>query len=97
MTMTTTETFVEATRRSQEAFMQLWTDGVRRYFGLLPTPDAKVPSAEEVVDNVFDFAEAVLATQREYAKSMLATTKSVAKEASWMAQDVAKNTTSKDS
>lgn len=98
--MTTTETFVDVTRRSQEAFMQIWTDGVQRYFGLLPAPDAKapgVPSPEEVVDNAFNFAETVLATQREYTKSWLAATKAVASSTAWVAQNATKAATTKKS
>ncbi|MGH3695909.1 MAG: hypothetical protein ACRDRX_18280 [Pseudonocardiaceae bacterium] len=101
MTMTTTETFIDVTRRSQEAFMQIWTDGVQRYFELLPAPDAKtppgVPTPEEVVDHVFDFAATVLATQREYTKSWLAATKAVASSTAWVAQNTTKGATSKKS
>ncbi len=98
--MTTTETFVDVTRRSQEAFLQIWTDGVQKYFGLLSTPDAKapdVPTTEEVVDHAFDFAATVLATQREYTKSWLAATKALASSTAWMAQGTAKGATPKKS
>lgn len=98
--MTTTETFGEATRRSQEAFMQIWTDGVRKFWGLVSAADAKVSSvftAEEVVDNAFDFAEKVLATQREYTKSWLAATKSIASSTAWLAQSATKDATSEKS
>lgn len=91
--MTTTETFVDVTRRSQEAFMQLWMDGVHRYFGLPSAPDTKAPGApttEEVVDYTFDFAETVLAGQREYTKRMLAATKALARSTAEVAQSTAK-------
>jgi hypothetical protein len=100
MTMTTSqETITEATRRSQEAIAsaaQIWAEGVHKFVGLMPTPDAKVPSVdfrliEEVVDNAFDFAEQALATQREFTKSLLAATKSVASNAAWVAQSAVKN------
>ena len=93
--MTATDTFLETTRRNQEAFMHLWTDGVWKFFGLLPDGDRKVPSAlgaEEIVDNTFDFAEKVLAYQREFVKRMLATGKSLASDTEWLAQEVAKDT-----
>jgi hypothetical protein len=94
MTMTTTETFVDVARRNQEAFMQIWMDGVHRYFGLLSAPDAKAPGApttEEVVDHTFDFAETVLASQREYTKRMLAVTKAVASSTAKDAQSTTKD------
>ena len=107
--MTTTETsFIEATRRSQQAFLQVWTDTMYRFFGLLPTPDGKalsaadakvptVPSVEEVVDHAFDYAEAVLGVQRACVKSMLAANKSIASNTAWIAQGMDKGTTSKKS
>lgn len=104
--MTTTETsFIEATRRSQKAFQQIWTDTMYRFFGLLPVPDgkapaaadAKVPSAEEVVDHAFDYAEAVLDVQRAYAKSLLAVSKSMASDTASMASDTAARAQGMDS
>ena len=82
--MTTTETsFIEATRRSQKAFLQVWTD--------------TVPSVEEVVDHAFDYAEALLEVQRASVKSMLAANKSIASNTAWIAQGMDKGTTSKKS
>ena len=96
--MTTTETFVEATRRNQEAFIHTWADGVQKFWGLMPTGNAKapsVPSAEEVVNHTFDFAEKVLATQREFVLSMLAAaTKSAASNTAWLAQNATKDAAS---
>lgn len=97
---TATDTFVEATRRNQEAFVQTWTDGVQKFWGLMPAADTKtptVPSADEVVDNAFDFAAKVLATQREFIKSMLAASKSVNSNMAWFAQNATKGSTSKKS
>jgi hypothetical protein len=96
MTMTTTGTFVEVTRRNQEAFMHLWTEGMKRWLGFLPVTDGKapgMPSADEVVDNAFDFAEKVLASQREFTKRMLAVSRSVVSNTEWLAQDVSKDAT----
>ena len=98
--MTTSETMTEVTRRSQEAFssaVQIWAESVQRVVGLLPTPDAKVPSAEEVVDKAFDFYAQALTTQREITKSMLAATRSAASSAAWIAQSAAKSANSKKS
>ncbi|HEX8934308.1 MAG TPA: hypothetical protein VF788_08975 [Pseudonocardiaceae bacterium] len=96
--MTTSETMTEVTRRSQEAFssaVQIWAESLQRFVGLLPTPEAKVPSADEVVDKAFDFAAQALTTQREFTKSMLAATRSAASSAAWIAQGATKNTASK--
>lgn len=78
--MTTTETMDELTRRGQDAFVsaiQIWADALRPYVGLLPAPDSKVPTAEEVVDKAYDFAAQALVTQREFTKKMLAAASSV--------------------
>jgi hypothetical protein len=90
MAMTTSETMAEVTRRSQEAFasaVQIWADSLQRFVGLLPAPDATVPSADEVVDRAYDFAAQALATQREFTKSILAASRSAASSAAWVAQD----------
>lgn len=80
MTMTTPqEQFTDVVRRGQEAVtvaMHTWAENVQRLAGAAPLDAAKVPSAEEVVDNVFDFAEQMLSTQREFAKSLLGATHS---------------------
>ena len=91
--MTTAETMAEVTRRSQEAFasaMQIWADSVQRFAGLMPAPDSKMFSADEVVDRAYDWAAQALVTQREFTKSMLAATKSAASTAVWVAQDLPK-------
>ena len=104
MTMTTTETpFIEATRRTQKAFLQFWTDAMYRFFSFLPVTEGKVssagdakapsvPTAEEVVDHAFDYADGVLDIQREYVKSMLAAGRSIAGSAAWMAQSTDEGT-----
>jgi hypothetical protein len=97
MTMTTSETMTEVTRRSQEAFssaVQIWAESLQRFVGLLPAPEAKVPSAEEVVDRAFDFAAQALITQREFTKSMLAASRSAASSAAWVAQGATKGAAS---
>jgi len=79
MTMTMSqETMTDTTHRGQEATisaLQIWADGVQRLCGWLPSRDSKVPSAAEVVDHYFDFAEHVLATQRHFTMSLLTATK----------------------
>jgi hypothetical protein len=86
---TTQETITEVTRRSQDAItsaVQIWADSVQRFVGLVPTPEAKVPSTDEVVDHAFNFAAQALATQREFTKSLLAATRSVTTNAAWATQ-----------
>ena len=70
-------TIADAARRGQEAVtsaMQIWADSVQKLVGSLPTPDTRVPSPDEIVDQVFGFAEQMLATQREFTKSVLSAT-----------------------
>lgn len=97
--MTTTESIAETTRRSQETFLQIWANGVQTFLGLPLATDTKeavkAPSPEEVVDNAFNFAEKVLATQREYIKSWLAAVKSMNSSTAWLAQSAVKDTNSK--
>jgi hypothetical protein len=109
MTMTTTETpFMDATRRSQRAFLRLWADSTYRFLSLLPVPDGKAPNAgdaraphvptvEDVVDDAFDYADAVLDVQRECVKSILAVNRSVANSAASMAQSTDKDAGPKES
>ncbi|HET9254130.1 MAG TPA: hypothetical protein VFO16_02875 [Pseudonocardiaceae bacterium] len=104
--MTTTETpLMAATRRGQEAYWQFWTDVMHRFFGMFPIRDGKpsgttdaeapsVPTAEKVVDDAFDCADAMLDIQRAYFKGMLAVNKSVSTSAAWMPQGEEKATTS---
>jgi hypothetical protein len=95
MTMTTTqETVTEATREAIGNMVHIWADGVQKFVGMLPTPDGKVvPTAEEVVDDLFNFYSYALATQREYLKSLLAAAKSVSTNAAWATQGTARKKT----
>lgn len=91
MTMTTSqETMAEAARRGQEAItsaLQIWTDSVQQF---VPVSDTKLRGAVEAVDNMFDFAEQMLVTQREFTKSLLAATTSAATRAATATQDAAR-------
>ncbi|HYZ35768.1 MAG TPA: hypothetical protein VE673_03455 [Pseudonocardiaceae bacterium] len=94
--MTTSETMEELTRRGQQAFAnawKIWADAAeawRPFTALWPVPDAKLPSAEEFVDNAYDFAEQALATQRDFTKKMLAAARSAANNTARVAQDATK-------
>ena len=87
---TTQETVTEATREAIGKMVHFWADSAQKLAGMLPTLDGKVvPTAEEVVDDWFNFYSYVLATQREYLKSLLAAAKSVSTNAAWATQGTA--------
>jgi hypothetical protein len=68
--------FLENVRRSQQAVVDaigVWAESVEK-----AVPDAsartaggRLPRADEIVDNTFDFAEKLLGAQRQFAKSVL--------------------------
>jgi hypothetical protein len=66
--------FIEFAKSGQAAIneaVHTWAENVQAFAGtMLAQP--KVPSAVEIVDNAFDVAEQLLATQRQFAKSLLA-------------------------
>jgi hypothetical protein len=78
--------FLENFRRSQQAVVDsigVWAESVEK-----AAPDAsrrtvggRFSSAEEIVDNTFDFAESLLGAQRQFAKKVLSVTASGYKEA----------------
>lgn len=94
MTMTTSQdTMTDAARRGQEAIthaLQIWADAIQKF---VPTSDPKLRGAVDVVDNMFDFAEQVLVTQRELAKSWLVATTSAATQVGSAAQSATKDMT----
>jgi hypothetical protein len=73
--------FLENVRRSQQAVVDaigLWAESVEKI-----APDAsrrtavgRLPSAEELIDNTFDFADDLIAAQRQFAKTVLSATAS---------------------
>ena len=73
--------FLENVKRSQQAVVDaigLWAESVEKI-----APDAtartaagRLPSAGEVIDNTFDFAENLLSAQRQFAKTVLGATES---------------------
>src|SRR5437870_1220785 len=97
---TSQETINDAARRGQTAFanaLRVWADGVGMFVGSTSAPNAKASTAEEVMDNFFNFAAQALATQREFTKYLLAATRSAVANATWAAQIVANNTATKKS
>jgi hypothetical protein len=70
--------YLEAVRQGQEAFVnavQTWSQNVQRMLGdAVPADRDRGVQAEQVVDNVFAFAEQLLAAQRDFAKKLLQAT-----------------------
>ncbi len=70
-------------RQSQDAFveaMQVWSDSLNRLVGTTQERTANVndlPKPDEVLDQVFDFAESLLAAQREFAHNVVRTASNV--------------------
>ncbi|MGH3899509.1 MAG: hypothetical protein ACRDTA_14960 [Pseudonocardiaceae bacterium] len=88
---TSQETMTDAARRGQEAItsaLQIWAESVQRF---VPMSDTKLRGAVEAVDNMFDFYEQMLVTQREFTKSVMAATTSATTKAAYVAQDAAKD------
>lgn len=89
--MTDTRTITESAqnqtldfvRQSQETFieaMQVWSDSLNRLVGGAQerTQGAgEIPKPDEVLDQVFDFAESLLGAQREFAHNVLRTTSNI--------------------
>ena len=67
--------YLEALRQGQDTYVkavQLWSENVEKMLsGASSAGAGQAPSPEEVVDNVFGFAEQLLAAQRDFAKRLL--------------------------
>jgi hypothetical protein len=71
---TTQETLVDITQRSQETAAKAftdWTGSMQDYSSSLITAVPGLPSAREMVNTYFTFAEALLRTGREFATSLI--------------------------
>lgn len=83
MTQTAQNQTLDFVRQSQDAFveaMQVWSDSVNRLMGSTQERTASVndlPKPDEVLDQVFDFAESMLAAQREFAHNVMRTASTV--------------------
>lgn len=70
-------------RQSQETFveaMQVWSDSLNRLVGSAQDRTqgpGEIPKPDEVLDQVFDFAESLLSAQREFAHNVLRTTSNI--------------------
>ena len=85
------EQYLDAVREGQEAWADAvgaWSDSVQRLWGDPSSATTReAPSAEQVIDNVFGFAEQLLAAQRDFAKRLV--------QAADAAQSRGKSTTKK--
>jgi hypothetical protein len=75
------EQYTELVKQSQDAVrtaVDTWTRTVQDTFAQLPTT-APV-NADEVIDQVFDFAGKLLGAQREFAKHLVATSTAAAEK-----------------
>lgn len=75
------EGFLSATRRSQEIVLEAlktWVDTVQAFTPKVPSvqiPFAdRLPKADDVVANTYDFIEQILASQRKFAEEVVKTT-----------------------
>jgi hypothetical protein len=68
-----TEQYTESLKKSQEAVleaMQAWTKSAQSAFSTPAASLAGPKNAAQVIDQVFDFAEQMLAVQRQFAKNL---------------------------
>lgn len=73
------DTYTEAFRSGQDAVvkaLEKWTDSAKSVWANAPGVTGPQVEPQQVIDQVFDFAEKMLSLQREFAKSLAATTAS---------------------
>ena len=74
---------IDFVRQTQEAYveaMQVWSDSLNRMVGTAQERTANtndLPKPDEVLDQVFDFAQSLLSAQREFAHNVLKTASGV--------------------
>src|SRR5215218_1184797 len=89
------EQYLDAVREGQEAWanaVRAWSDSVQRMWGdASSTTTREVPTAEQVIDNLFGFAEQLRTAQRDFAKRLV----QAAAAAADAAQSTGKSTTKK--
>jgi hypothetical protein len=78
---------MQAVRQSQDAVasaMQAWTEGMQKMMGTATPapgmPAMNMPRPVDVVDQVFDFAQAMLEAQRTFAKRLVEAAGNAAEE-----------------
>jgi ketosteroid isomerase-like protein len=69
--------YLEALRQGQDTYVkavQLWSENVEKMLSGASSTAGQAPAAEQVIDEVFAFAEQLLAAQRDFAKRLLQAT-----------------------
>ena len=88
--------FTQAAHQGQEAIstaMRTWNENVQSMIGSGAPAQSGLPSPQQVLDNVFDFAEQLLASQREFATRVLAAGMEANNAAAGKARDAAETIT----
>jgi hypothetical protein len=90
--------YLDAVREGQEAWanaVRAWSESVQRMWGdASSTTTRQAPTAEQVIDNVFGFAEELLAAQRDFAKRLVQATAPAADAAQSRGKSTTKKATS---
>jgi hypothetical protein len=90
--------YLDAVREGQEAWVnavRAWSESVQRMWGdASSTTTREAPTAEQVIDNVFGFAEELLAAQRDFAKRLVQATAPAADAAQSRGKSTTKKATS---
>lgn len=71
----TQEQFADFAQRGQETLIkavQDWADTAQTYTRTFVEAQPELPAARDIVNNVFDFAEQLLRSQRDFATSLVA-------------------------
>jgi prophage DNA circulation protein len=88
--------YLEALRQGQDTYVkavQLWSDNVEKMLSGASSTTGQAPSPEQVIDEVFGFAEQLLAAQRDFAKRLLRATAPAVDAAQSAAQPTTGTTT----
>lgn len=69
------EQYTESFKKSQQAVLDAFEAWTKSAQGAFSAPTVAAPSlgTDQIIDQVFDFAEQMLAVQRQFAKSLAAT------------------------
>lgn len=93
-----TDQFVDIAKRGQEAVttaVRTWTDAVQSFTGSLTGGTPKLPDAQAVVDQYFDFAQQMLESQRSFTLSVLTAGTQAAENVTEQANRVAESVKSR--
>jgi hypothetical protein len=85
------DTYTQSLRSAQDAVVQAfttWTDTAKGAWATAPGAATPEVDPQQVVEQVFDFAEKMLAVQREFAKSLAATAASATEAARQQSESV---------